>query len=160
MGRCSRLGDRARLQAEACRLSHDRRGAEPPPRTSDDVRRAQRRSAFGGVEWFAHCTHRKTGREWTRDGGIGSAGARQFRCKEYGRFGNPVGGVDRIPPPYIWRRNRSTAVKRMFERTFWVRFGNLRDIDGSVRIPRLLDQIMDAILLMLVHPTGQGDDQK
>ena len=26
--------------------------------------------------------------------------------------------------------------------------------------PILLDQIMDDILLMLVHPTGQGDDQK
>src|SRR5439155_20146462 len=96
MGRCSRLGDRARLQAEACRLSHDRRGAEPAPRRSDDVRRAQRRSAFGVVEWFADRAHRKTGREWTWYGRISSAGARRFRCKEYGRFGNLVGSVDLV----------------------------------------------------------------
>src|SRR5262249_23155970 len=95
MGRCSRLGDRARLQAQACRLPHDRRGAEPSPRRSDDVRRAQRRSAFGGVEWFAHCAHRKTGREWTWHRRIRSAGARRFRRQEYGRFGHPVGGVNR-----------------------------------------------------------------
>src|SRR5438552_642919 len=94
MGRCSRLGDRARLQAEACRLPHDRRGAEPAPRRSDDVRRAQRRSAFGGVEWLADRAHRKTRREWTWYGRISSAGARRFRCKEYGRFGNPIGGVE------------------------------------------------------------------
>src|SRR5262249_33490691 len=94
MGRCSRLGDRARLQAEAWRLPHDRRGAEPSPRRSDDVRRAQRRSAFGGVEWFAHCAHRKTRREWTWYWRISSASARRFRCKEHGRFGNPIGGVD------------------------------------------------------------------
>src|SRR5437667_11400035 len=96
MGRGSRLGDRARLQAEACRLPHDRRGAEPAPRRSDDVRRAQRRSAFGGVEWLADRAHRKTRREWTWYGRISSAGARRFRRKEYGRFGNPIGGVDRI----------------------------------------------------------------
>src|SRR5262245_2833654 len=98
MGCCSRLGDRARLQAEACCLPHDRRGAEPSPRRSDDVRRAQRRSAFCGVEWFGHCAHRKTRREWTWYGRISSAGARRFRRKKHGRFGNPIGGVAILRP--------------------------------------------------------------